>query len=310
MKRILVLGANPAKQKTLFFKEFHYGEVNRAARMEVFAAGKGINFCRAARIWGRARGTLLQFVGGDNGRFVCERLDAEGMECRNISVAGETRCCVTCLDETRDTMTEVIEPSVAVTAAEAEHLLAEWARLLPEAAGAAICGSLPDGSDGAIYRRAAESAHAAQVPILFDAWKEVDVCLQSGDNLLKINREELVKLTGEPDLRDGLRRLFATCRVRFAAITDGADAAFASDGKTFFRYAPPRVAHVVNPIGCGDTASAVMFSEIVAGTAPEEAFRYALAAASANCLTSFPGSFDRDAAEKFAAEMRFTAEKL
>ena len=310
MKRILVLGANPARQKTLFFKEFRYGEVNRAVRMEVFAAGKGINFCRAAGIWGRARGTLFQFVGGGNGRFVCEKLAAEGMECRNISVAGETRCCVTCLDGTHDTMTEVIEPSVAVTHAEADRLLEAWEELLPGADGAAICGSLPDGSDGAIYRRAAELAHAAQVPLLFDAWKDVEICLQTGDNLLKINREELAKFTGESDLRAGLKRLFSTCRVRFAAITGGADAAFAGDGETFFRYTVPRLAHVVNPIGCGDTASAVMFSEIVAGTAPEEAFRYALGAASANCLTSFPGSFERSAAEKFAAEMVFTAEKL
>ena len=61
------------------------------------------------------------------------------------------------------------------------------------------------------------------------------------------------------------------------------------------------VEQVVNPIGCGDTASAVMFSEIVAGTAPEEAFHLALAAASANCMSSLPGSFEKETALRLAA---------
>ena len=58
---------------------------------------------------------------------------------------------------------------------------------------------------------------------------------------------------------------------------------------------------MVNPIGCGDTANAIWMSEILAGSDPFEAFRRALAAASANCLTAFPGSFSPAAAEEIAA---------
>ena len=41
---LLVLGPNPAWQKTLFFDAFRPGQVNRAHRLEEFASGKGINF--------------------------------------------------------------------------------------------------------------------------------------------------------------------------------------------------------------------------------------------------------------------------
>lgn len=309
MRKIAVLGANPACQKTLFFPEFRYGEVNRAARMEVLASGKGINFCRAAAHWGRAAGVLMQFTGGETGRFIREALAREHLAAVDTVVAGTTRCCVTCLDETRRVMTELIEPSAAVSESEAEDLLGNWREALTDAAAAAICGTLPDGSDYRLYRRAADLAHAAGKPLLFDAWQELEPCLRSGDNLLKINRSELAKLTGISDLRAALSALFRRCRLRFAAITDGADRAFASDGTNLYTYEIPRVPEVVNPIGCGDTASAVLLSEIVSGTEPPRAFQLALGAASANCMTSRPGSFDRAAAERFAVGA-FSVEKL
>ena len=46
MKKLAVLGPNPAWQKTLFFPDFNKGAVNRARKMEELPSGKGINFCR------------------------------------------------------------------------------------------------------------------------------------------------------------------------------------------------------------------------------------------------------------------------
>ena len=51
MKKVTVLGANPAFQKTLTFDGFRQGKVNRAKDVTFTASGKGINFCRAARCW-------------------------------------------------------------------------------------------------------------------------------------------------------------------------------------------------------------------------------------------------------------------
>lgn len=310
MDKILVLGANPAWQKTLFFREFVYGEVNRAGKMAQFPSGKGINFCRAAAVWGGVPALLCQFAGGTNGSRLQNALAAEKISAVTVPVAGETRCCTTCLDEKNQVMTEIIEPSCAVSASEADTLLVEFKNNLSGAGAAAVCGTLPDGSDYRIYREAAEMAHAAGVPLLFDAWKELEPCLKSGRNFLKINREELGKLTGKSDLRTGLKALFAAFCIEFAAITDGAAKAFASDGRNLFSYTVPQVAQVVNPIGCGDTASAVMTSEIVLGTPYEKAFHFALCAASANCMNALPGSFDRTTAEKFAAQSSFECEKL
>ena len=64
---ILVFGANPAWQKTLTFPRLTPGAVNRAISLDAYAAGKGVNFCRAAAGHGRCRTLLFQFSGGENG---------------------------------------------------------------------------------------------------------------------------------------------------------------------------------------------------------------------------------------------------
>lgn len=303
MNKISVLGANPAFQKTLFFPEFRYGEVNRAVEMQIFPAGKGINFCRAANLWGKTVNELIQFTGGSNGDFVREKLAEEQMLCINIPTAGNTRCCTTCLDQKNQIMTEVIEPSTAATIQEVNSMLEAFEKSCISSAGAAICGSLPDGTDYKLYESAAEIAHKNGAILLFDAWKSLDKCLNEGRNILKINKEELFKLTSLNDVKSALRMLFGKFKLEFAAITDGADAAFASDGENFFTYSVPRVDKVINPIGCGDTASAVWLSEIISGTEYSEAFRYALGSASANCLTALPGNFVPERASALAAEV-------
>lgn len=305
MKNIIVLGPNPAWQKTLFFDRFRYGEINRAAELQAFPAGKGINFCRAARIHGRAGTRLIQFAGGDNGAYIRAALEKEAMTVWSVETTAGTRCCTTCLCRTTGTMTEIIEPSFAATTPEVEKMLEFFRSALPEAAGAAFCGTLPTGTDPLLYARAARLAAEADVPVLIDSFRDLQPVFDSGLRCyLKINADELRTMTGEADVRNGLRRVFGNPSVLGAAITDGPSNAFSSDGARLFTYHLPKLETVVNPIGCGDTASAVYMSEIVAGSDPAEAFRLALGAASANCLTAFPGSFDPAEARRLADAVR------
>lgn len=303
MNTIVALGPNPAWQKTLFFKEFHYGKVNRAEEMQTFPAGKGINFCRAAACHGRAKGILIQFTGGENGDRIRRELEREGMPVRSIQTVGATRSCSTCLDRARQVMTEVIEPSFAATPAEVDEMLAAFEEELQRgAAGAALCGTLPTGTDPDLYPRAAKLIRQAGIPLLLDSFRNTRDVFEAGAEVwYKVNREELREMTGEPDVKSGLRQVFRYGTVRYAAITDGPGNAYASDGRQLAVYHLPPLKEVVNPIGCGDTANAIWMSEILAGSDPFEAFRRALAAASANCLTAFPGSFSPAAAEEIAA---------
>ncbi len=72
----------------------------------------------------------------------------------------------------------------------------------------------------------------------------------------------------------------------------------------------PRIDKPVNTIGSGDTCSAVTLSEIVCGTNPLDAFRYGLAAATANCLNEVPGMFIREKALELFSLTHYCKEKI
>ena len=293
MKKIAVMGANAARQKTLLFDRLIPGEVNRAARMSELPSGKGINFCRAARNWGISDATVVQFAGGDNGRYLVDALKKEKLNAVTITSGAPLRCCMTCIDlATRET-TELIEPSGAASAAECAAFVSAFASLLEEnCAAAAICGSLPDGTPPELYWQVAKKAAQKSLPLLIDAFKNVERLLALPGVILKINRSELARLTGSSDICAGIKHCFRNFSgITLAAITDGPGDAWASDGKTIARYSIPPLKDTGNPIGCGDTTGAVLLSELVNGTGWREAFKLALGAASANAETMTPAEF-------------------
>ncbi|MDD3886669.1 MAG: PfkB family carbohydrate kinase, partial [Victivallaceae bacterium] len=232
MKRILVAGPNPAWQKVLFFDGFKYGAINRANRLMQFASGKGINFCRAAGCLGRVETQLVQFCGDENGERIDAALGREGISFRSIPTTGATRCCTTCLDRSNGVMTEVIEPTYPASPAEIEAFLSAFSGGLKFASCAAFCGTLPNGTDPALYDRAAKLAVKAGLPVLLDGFRGVDGVLAAGGRVwLKINADELAELTGVKSPADALFKLFSSPGApEFAAITDGSRPAWASDG--------------------------------------------------------------------------------
>lgn len=305
MKKIIAAGFNPARQKVLTFEKINHGKVNRATLLEEFPSGKGINFCRAAGCYKKAQSFLIQFCGGNNGLFVDEKISREGMEFYSVRTQAETRCCDTCIDLGSGEVTELIEPSYPAEKAEVEEYIAQFSAAVKSASAAAFCGTLPTGTDNTLYAKLAKITADAGIPLLVDAWRDVDDIFNSGaEILLKINREELAALTKQETVRDGLLYLFKRWGISKAAITDGPDKAFAFDGKEIMQYTLPVLEKVVNPIGCGDTASAVWTSELVCGTDIFTAFRCALGAASANCLSKLCGSFTSDEAENIIKDIK------
>ena len=301
---ISVFGANPAWQKTLYFGEFRRGQVNRAEKLELYAGGKGVNFCRAAKCRGVALTRLYQFSGGANGNSHESALRAEGIDCRPIHVAAETRCCTTLLDRSGDAMTELIEPSHSPSAAEIAEMLRAFDAGLADAAGAAVAGSRPDGTDKALYTEVAKLASKHDKPLLVDA-VYAPMLDAAGGFILKINMDELKKLTGETEARAALRSAMAKWPRGVLAITDGAAAAYLAAEEKMWRYAIPRI-EVVSALGAGDTCSAVTLSEFLNGRSAVDAFACGLAAASANCLSSRAGEFSNSDAGKLLP----TVEKL
>ncbi len=306
-KKITAVGVNPAWQKVLQFGQLHYNAVNRADNMWSFASGKGVNFVRAAGIWGRAEAELVQFAGGDNGKLLLDDLAREKLSCKTFAGDSPTRCCTTLLSYADSAMTEIIEPSQAPGKAAAAAALEYIAEAVKQSNAVALCGQLPSGMDIDFYVKCAGFAAAEDKFVLVDFYKNAaDVLPVLKRGVLKINADELRALTGVDDVPEAMKMLLKNYSFDYVAITDGAARAFFADRRNVYVYNVPQIEKVVNPVGSGDTASAVLLSCLLAGEAPENAFAYAIAAASANCLSMKCGEFDRSTAEKLFENINIT----
>ncbi len=303
MKKIVSAGPNPAWQKVLEFREFRPGEVNRASSLTEFASGKGINFARACRCWGAAESTVIGFVGGDNGRKIVEYMRAEGLPNIAVQISAPSRCCTTCIDTGRRLTTELIEPAATPSAEEAAEFLFAVSAALRDAEALAIAGTLPGKMDTGFYSRLAECSARMGRLLVADLWRDLDKVAATGVKfVLKINRQELAGVSGEPDLRAGVAALMKRFpNLAAAGITDGsARACWADESGFYLMELPPTVAPVVNPIGCGDTASAVLTSELINGRAGCDAMAAALGAAMANTASVLCGEFAPETAREYA----------
>jgi len=307
LPRILVCGPNPSWQKTLVFDEFRPREVNRAQERDCRASGKGINFARAVRTWGLAVPTVYQFAGGENGRNLEEWLRQEGIDFVSREIGDETRCCTTVLCEKHACMTELIDPSPAITRDDADSLQNSILEMLTDASAAALCGTLPKNTPDDFYAGLAAEAVRVGKPVLMDSVAHFDKTLAAGVRHLKINSGELLAMTGGSDPESAARALLDRFPLECAAITDGPDRAFIVRRESVHRIFIPSVPGIRNPLGAGDVCSGVMLSELVAGEDPVQAFTAGLAAACASCLTQYAAEFDRAEALRIRDEMRIEA---
>lgn len=302
---IIAVGLNPAWQKTLIFPQLRFYQVNRSEVVNMMASGKGINFVRALNILGRGA-KVYQFTGGETGKHICDYLDKENIKHCSIGVASQTRVCTTCLCQKSGKMTELIEPSGFIPPDAAGKFMKEISAAIPSSKGLALCGTFPPGIEESFYAELAAAARKAGVPVLLDAWKGVKPTLEEGVDVLKINSDEIKELTRKCNLKDAVKACLKKYKIKVAAITAGPHNSLLVENGNMWVFKIPRLKKILNPIGAGDTVSAVFFAEYIAGKPLHEAFRTGLAAASASCLHNEAAVFDIDTALEIREKIKVT----
>lgn len=317
---LLAVGLNPALQKTLVFERWERGRVNRAGEILTSVGGKGQQFSRAASQLIPGGVSLAQFLGGENGARLSRMIAAAGVNQLTVSVAGETRCCITVIDSDRGEATELVEPSPPIAPVEVAELSARLREVLArgEFGGLALCGTYPPGVSADFYATLAR--HKGNALLLLDGYKGIEATLATGQiDILKVNADELRSLASgggaavEADATEGAaplpavaRSVLAAYRLRWLAVTAGPRTAWLFENPTggagkgdpqcwrFFEFRLPVVDGVINPIGAGDTVGAIFLAQMAAGTPAENAFATGLAAGSASCRQLGGADFSMD----------------
>jgi 1-phosphofructokinase family hexose kinase len=302
---ILCLGTTPAAQRVMRFRRLILDAVNRASVTLDGAAGKSVNVAKVLRTLGEAP-LAVGFLGGARGRAIRDTLAARGIESDFVTTAAETRQCVTVIDESAGTHTELVEESPAAEPADFARLLEIARRRVAGCRAAIMSGTIAPGGPADFYAQCVQLARTAGALAVVDAQgAALTAALPAGPDVVKPNRAELAatvgrELTDAAAVMTAMREL-ADRGARSVVVTAGKEPTLAFDGARFWRIRSPRVT-ATNPIGSGDAFTAGLVWRLVRGENLGEACRWAAAAGAANALTWMAGEVNREDVDRLAGE--------
>ena len=276
------------------------GTVMRVENCIDNAGGKGLNAARAVATCGE-RVVATGFAGGNNGRLLCELLDADGIEHDFVHIKSETRCCVNVL-EPDGRSTEFLEPGRPVSGEEVAAVRAKVAEIAADADVVTFNGSVPAGAGANIYRELVGAVRAAGKPAILDTSGTLLVnSLEARPTMIKPNTDEIQAILGrKPESLDEIiaaaREVHEKCGIERVVVSLGGDGAVMACAEGVFRGRAPKI-EVVNPVGSGDTMVGAFAVAMARGMALEDQLAYAMSCASANCLSASTGHFDMEVAE-------------
>jgi tagatose 6-phosphate kinase len=304
---ILCIGTTPAAQRVMVFRKLALDSVNRAAMTLDGAAGKSVNVAKVLKALGEEP-LATGFLGGDRGEFVRTVLQSRGIAMAFVTVAARTRQCVTVIDESTGSITELVEESQPVTAAEYEEFLSALRQRMRGCRAAIMSGTIVAGGRPDLYQNCVRLALECGALSVVDAQgAALAKALEARPGLVKPNRTELAatlehEMADEAAVLAGMSELCergAQCVV----VTAGKEPALACDGQHSWRIRAPRIT-AVNPIGSGDSFTAGVVWRLLRGDDLGEACRWGAAAGAANALTLLAGEVTREDVERLAPEVR------
>ena len=302
---ILCVGTTPAAQRTMVFDKLTPDAVNRAVVAVDGAAGKAINVAKVLKELGE-HPVAIGFLGGGRGEYLRSVMAEKQIESEFVKVLTQTRECITVIDESTGTHTELVEEGPSVAPADFETFLAVVRRRVVGCRAVVMSGTIASGGPLDLYFDCTRLAEAEGALSVVDAQgAALTEALKAGPGLVKPNRAELAATAGRPltdeaDLMLAMRDL-GERGARRVVVTAGREPALAFDGQRFWRVLSPRV-RAVNPIGSGDAFTAGLVWRLLRGDDLGEACRWAAAAGAANALTLMSGELKRAEVDRLVGE--------
>jgi len=254
--------------------------------------GGGINVARVAqRLGGDV--TAIYPTGGQIGKLLQRLVERENIASLVTPSHVETRENFTAYEEPTGEQYRFVLPGSALHRAEWEAVLERLASLPARPKFVVASGSVPPGVPIDFFARVARHAKALGARAVIDTSGEaLKAALEEGVSVLKPNLIELSEILETPLDRDEDR--IAACRkltregcAEIVALTLGENGALLVTADRAWRALPLPI-EAVSTVGAGDSFLGGLVAALAGGKPLEEAFRVAVAAASAAVLT--PGT--------------------
>ncbi|WP_054955084.1 1-phosphofructokinase family hexose kinase [Paenibacillus dakarensis] len=302
---IITVTLNAAIDKTYYMNHFESGSVMRVDRVHAIAGGKGLNVARVLQQLGHKDVTATGFKAGYNGQFIAKAAEDEGIHTEFVDIKGESRVCLSIVDEENHSFTEVLEPGPLVTIDDEARMKEHMKELAQRASLVIISGSMPKGCRLELYKELIEICTLQGVDVFLDASGNGLVEGMRGKPALIKPNEDEIKPWLKPDgngkdafgMENGISlRSYGRAIQNIAKDTGipriivslGAKGALACMDGVLYRIRIPEL-KAVNPVGSGDSFVAGFAYAHVRQMPVEQCLRYAAAAGSANALKPTAG---------------------
>lgn len=298
-RRLLCISLNPAIDKIASVDRLRLGEIHRPALLSVVPGGKALNVARAAATLGvPVRAVVV--LGGHAGDWMEGALRARSIDTHAVRIAGETRTCLSVLDEKTGLLTEFYERGLTIDAdgwATVGKALGTELADDPSGSLVVLAGSLPPGAPVDAYARLTRESARVGARTVVDADRSaLDEALSARPWLVKVNAREAVAAVGMTGTDETVVLAAARAmRARTAGavlVTRGPDGAVIVDdaGGAWRVGAPPERGRY--SVGSGDSLLAGLMVAFASGHSLPEAARRGGAVAAANALVPGQGEFD------------------
>ena len=301
--RLVFVTANSSIDRLYEVERLTDGLIHRPTSVVARPGGKGLNAARAAVALG-ARVTAVGIVAGRAGDWIVEQLAEIGIDARMAHSTGETRTCVSILDRSTGSLTELYEPGERIEPgawAVLESLVTQ--ELDRDDVGAlTFSGSLPPGAPIDGYARIARIATRRSIPVLADAYgSALAELLPEHPAVVKVNAAEATEATGlpvsDPASAAAAARVLRARGASGVVVTLGVAGAVVVTATASTRLVPPDVRGSY-PVGSGDAFLAGLAVGLTEGGTLVEAARLGMAAAIANALLPGAGELDPASADQ------------
>jgi 1-phosphofructokinase family hexose kinase len=295
---ILCVTLNPCLDKTLTVPFWQPGQPTRGLSVRELVGGKGNNVARALAKLGR-KARPVTFLGGFVGSHSEAMLRSDdGFDPLVTRTDAPTRVILTVLTDGTTEQTAFFDPDPAITATDAENMLAKVDAALRAGGTEALTlsGSSPAPTTHGLYSDMISLARARRIPVFLDTYgPALDGIWGFWPTAIQLNRREAAVRLRKPSITDGdvagllddWQRHGVTCGI----VTDGPNPVSIVYRGRRYRAIPPTI-KAVNPIGSGDSLLAGLVDGWLNRLEPEPLLRHAIACAVANALVWDAGAID------------------
>lgn len=295
---ILCVNLNAAIDKTVTVEDFTVNKIHRPNSILAIPGGKGVNVARVLKTLGEVP-LVTGLIGGHAGNFIEEGLHNEGIRTSFARYPKESRTCLSILDSSRNTLTEIYEKGDLIPDEALQNFIELFTSLLVQVNLVTLSGSLPPGIPPDIYSQLANKAFLASVPVYLDSGGDaLRFGLREGHiSLVKPNLYELKCLLGrDPGKVFEIGQVAKEIHLKSGAtvvVSLGPEGLVAAKSELILHAKPPPI-NIVSAVGSGDATLAALATAYMQKLNLHESLSLAVAAGAANAMILGAGRLNID----------------